>query len=212
MERLTDSTDAIARHLLRDAVVYVMPNVCPDGTWRGHLRTNAAGRNLNREWAAPCEEDSPEVYHLLKMMEREGVWAPGQKLGCVQLSKQWSQSSHVMFLPLSCRVQAHIAGYHLVQSEGCSIFGPTLVGLAALPCSVGVMDALYPVGKSDGSPSRMRRGFKSTLYSQFLTHSLFCASCCCAQASTCWLTSMVMRSCPTALLLGQKASLGGTTV
>lgn len=72
LERLVDKTDAVARHLLRDAIVYVMPNVCPDGTWRGHLRTNAAGRNLNREWASPSEEDSPEVYHLLKMMDREG--------------------------------------------------------------------------------------------------------------------------------------------
>lgn len=33
MDRLTDPTDAVARHILRDAIVYVMPNVCPDGTW-----------------------------------------------------------------------------------------------------------------------------------------------------------------------------------
>jgi murein tripeptide amidase MpaA len=72
LERLVDKNDAVTRHLLRDAIVYVMPNVCPDGTWRGHLRTNAAGRNLNREWEAPCEDESPEVYHLLKMMDREG--------------------------------------------------------------------------------------------------------------------------------------------
>jgi hypothetical protein len=45
LERLTDKHDAIARHLLRDACVYVMPNVNPDGTWRGHLRTNAAGES-----------------------------------------------------------------------------------------------------------------------------------------------------------------------
>lgn len=47
LDRLTDSHDAIARHLLRDACVFVMPNVCPDGTWRGHLRTNAAGKVVN---------------------------------------------------------------------------------------------------------------------------------------------------------------------
>lgn len=46
LERLTDSHDAVARHLLRDACVFVMPNVNPDGTWRGHLRTNAAGECL----------------------------------------------------------------------------------------------------------------------------------------------------------------------
>jgi hypothetical protein len=28
-----DTSDSIARHLLRDAIIYVMPNVCPDGTW-----------------------------------------------------------------------------------------------------------------------------------------------------------------------------------
>lgn len=33
----------------------------PDGSWRGHLRTNAAGANLNREWAKPSLETSPEV-------------------------------------------------------------------------------------------------------------------------------------------------------
>ncbi len=33
----------------------------PDGTWRGHLRTNAVGSNLNREWAEPTLERSPEV-------------------------------------------------------------------------------------------------------------------------------------------------------
>ena len=33
----------------------------PDGTWRGHLRTNAVGANLNREWANPSRETSPEV-------------------------------------------------------------------------------------------------------------------------------------------------------
>lgn len=34
----------------------------PDGSVRGHLRTNAAGVNLNREWAQPTIENSPEVY------------------------------------------------------------------------------------------------------------------------------------------------------
>lgn len=31
------------------------------GVWRGHLRTNAVGANLNREWAEPSLERSPEV-------------------------------------------------------------------------------------------------------------------------------------------------------
>jgi len=73
LERLTDPHDAVARTLIRDAVLYIMPNCNPDGTWRGHLRTNAAGVNLNRAWAEPCAEDSPEVYHLLRVMKEKGV-------------------------------------------------------------------------------------------------------------------------------------------
>jgi hypothetical protein len=53
LDRLTDKHDAIARHLLRDACVYVMPNVNPDGTWRGHLRTNAAGEGSKRPQLLP---------------------------------------------------------------------------------------------------------------------------------------------------------------
>jgi hypothetical protein len=44
LERLTSGSDAVARALLRQAVVYAVPNMNPDGSYRGHLRTNAAGR------------------------------------------------------------------------------------------------------------------------------------------------------------------------
>ena len=53
--------------------VYVIPNMNPDGSVRGHLRTNAAGANLNREWqttgdyVAPTLERSPEVLYCLKV-------------------------------------------------------------------------------------------------------------------------------------------------
>ena len=46
-----------------------VPVYTVDGSFRGHLRTNACGANLNREWAnsgdykAPTLERSPEVYH-----------------------------------------------------------------------------------------------------------------------------------------------------
>jgi hypothetical protein len=43
LERLTSGSDAVARALLRQAVVYAVPNMNPDGSYRGHLRTNAAG-------------------------------------------------------------------------------------------------------------------------------------------------------------------------
>jgi murein tripeptide amidase MpaA len=45
----------------------------PDGAFRGHLRTNAAGVNLNREWHAPSHDKSPEVYNVLREMEKTGV-------------------------------------------------------------------------------------------------------------------------------------------
>lgn len=45
----------------------------PDGSARGHLRTNACGANLNREWATPSLERSPEVYYTLRAMDAIGV-------------------------------------------------------------------------------------------------------------------------------------------
>ena len=44
----------------------------PDGTWRGHLRTNASGANLNREWDHPTKEQSPEVYYTRAAMDEYG--------------------------------------------------------------------------------------------------------------------------------------------
>ncbi len=73
LERLLDSDDAVARAVLDKAVFYTVPNMNPDGSRRGHLRTNAAGTNLNREWQEPSLEKSPEVYWVRKCMEERGV-------------------------------------------------------------------------------------------------------------------------------------------
>lgn len=73
LERLTDAADPIARALRRQATFHCVPNMNPDGSFRGHLRTNAAGINLNREWHAPSLEKSPEVYHVLNRMADTGV-------------------------------------------------------------------------------------------------------------------------------------------
>ena len=59
--------------LLATATLHVVPNMNPDGTRRGHLRTNAAGVNLNREWHAPSLERSPEVLCVRQAMEASGV-------------------------------------------------------------------------------------------------------------------------------------------
>lgn len=71
--RLLDDEDGAARKLLQNTVFYVVPNMNPDGSVRGHLRTNAVGTNLNREWAEPSLEKSPEVYYVLEAMRETGV-------------------------------------------------------------------------------------------------------------------------------------------
>lgn len=71
--RLLDEQDGVARSLLDQAVFYVIPNMNPDGGARGHLRTNAVGTNLNREWATPSADKSPEVLYVLNAMNEIGV-------------------------------------------------------------------------------------------------------------------------------------------
>ena len=73
LEKLTDPGDATAAILREKATLHIVPNMNPDGSARGHLRTNAVGVNLNREWNAPSEGKSPEVLHVLAQMDRTGV-------------------------------------------------------------------------------------------------------------------------------------------
>jgi murein tripeptide amidase MpaA len=73
LEKLTDGDDPVARVLLRDCTFHIVPNMNPDGSRRGHLRTNAAGINLNREWHAPSAEKSPEVLYVRNAMDETGV-------------------------------------------------------------------------------------------------------------------------------------------
>ncbi len=73
LERLLDADDPVARVLLDQCVFYVVPNMNPDGAVRGNLRTNAGGANLNREWAAPSLDKSPEVFWVRQKMLEVGV-------------------------------------------------------------------------------------------------------------------------------------------
>lgn len=73
LDRLLDEDDATSRRLLEKAVFYIVPNMNPDGSVLGHLRTNAAGINLNREWQTPSLEKSPEVYLVREKMLQIGV-------------------------------------------------------------------------------------------------------------------------------------------
>ncbi len=73
IERLIDDSDPVARAALALADFHLVPNMNPDGSVRGNLRTNAAGANLNREWLAPSLDVSPEVFLVRARMEATGV-------------------------------------------------------------------------------------------------------------------------------------------
>ena len=73
LQCLTDPADPIARRLRAKCRFHIVPNCNPDGSYRGHLRTNAVGANLNREWAEPTPERSPEVLCLRNAMDASGV-------------------------------------------------------------------------------------------------------------------------------------------
>lgn len=78
---LVDSgrVDKGASKALEMFTFYIVPCMCPDGSRMGHLRTNSAGANLNREWTtkgtyqAPTLQRSPEVYCVLNKMDETGV-------------------------------------------------------------------------------------------------------------------------------------------
>ncbi len=70
---LTDPADPHGRLLRQKCRLHIVPNMNPDGSFRGHLRTNYAGVNLNREWAEPSAERSPEVLCVRNAMDESGV-------------------------------------------------------------------------------------------------------------------------------------------
>ena len=73
LARLLDESDEVSTLLLEKCCFYIVPNMNPDGSKRGHLRTNACGANLNREWGVATMERSPEVLLIMQEMEKTGV-------------------------------------------------------------------------------------------------------------------------------------------
>lgn len=72
--------DKAVTRVLNQYRLYIVPCMNPDGSVLGHLRTNSAGANLNREWAtvqenyvAPSTDRSPEVHAVLAKMDETGV-------------------------------------------------------------------------------------------------------------------------------------------
>lgn len=75
LQRLLDPADPVARALRGSVTFYIVPNMNPDGSVLGNLRTNAAGANLNREWLAPSAERSPEVLAVKSALHDTGCAA-----------------------------------------------------------------------------------------------------------------------------------------
>jgi murein tripeptide amidase MpaA len=73
VERLLDEGDAVSAALLEDAHITVVPCVNIDGGVLGNHRTNAVGTDLNRSWAAPDPESSPEVWAVRAAIVESGV-------------------------------------------------------------------------------------------------------------------------------------------
>ena len=71
LARLLDEEDEVAQQLRKDATFRIVPNMNPDGSRLGNLRTNAAGANLNREWGVCTAEKSPEVLHTIAAMDAD---------------------------------------------------------------------------------------------------------------------------------------------
>lgn len=73
IESLKQRQDPELERLLDAADLYLVPNMNPDGAYRGHLRTNAAGKDLNRAWQSASEAETPEVHFVQQQMRRIGV-------------------------------------------------------------------------------------------------------------------------------------------
>ncbi len=73
LERLTDEKDAAAKTLMEKTTLHIVPCMNLDGAKRGHLRTNAAGKDLNRAWRNASMEESPEVFLVREKMRETGV-------------------------------------------------------------------------------------------------------------------------------------------
>ena len=71
LARLLDVEDEAAQSLLKSARFRIVPNMNPDGSRHGNLRTNVAGANLNREWGVSTPDRSPEVDCVIHAMDED---------------------------------------------------------------------------------------------------------------------------------------------
>ena len=133
LERLTDPSDPITQALLAKATFHVVPNMNPDGTRRGHLRTNAVGINLNREWETPTAEQSPEVLCVRNAMDETGVAfamdvhgdeaIPANFFAGFEGIPNWSETKGAQFYDFGRRLTAHTPDFQTQQGYGKSAPG-----------------------------------------------------------------------------------------
>jgi len=71
LARLLDDDDPVSRVLRSKARFQIVPNMNPDGSFNGNLRTNQAGANLNREWGKATVQSSPEVFYTIQAMDED---------------------------------------------------------------------------------------------------------------------------------------------
>lgn len=116
-------TSDAAAPLLAKATVHVVPNMNPDGTRRGHLRTNAAGVNLNREWHAPSAARSPEVLCVRDAMDETGVAfaidvhgdeaIPANFIAGFEGIPNWTEDHGAKFYAFGRRLAEHTADFQI---------------------------------------------------------------------------------------------------
>lgn len=126
--------------LLAAATVHVVPNMNPDGTRRGHLRTNAAGVNLNREWHAPSLERSPEVQGVRDAMDATGVAfaldvhgdeaIPACFLAGFEGVPRFTEARGALFTQYATRLAAHTADFQTERGYGRTPAGKANLSIA----------------------------------------------------------------------------------
>ncbi len=126
--------------LLAAATLHVVPNMNPDGTRRGHLRTNAAGVNLNREWHAPTLERSPEVKCVRDAMDATGVSfaidvhgdeaIPACFLAGFEGVPRFTEANGALFATFARRLATHTADFQTERGYGRNAPGKANLSIA----------------------------------------------------------------------------------
>jgi murein tripeptide amidase MpaA len=73
LKKLLGATPKQFSHLLANATFYIVPNMNPDGSVAGNLRTNGAGVDLNRSWLDINPKTAPESHFVFQQMKSMGV-------------------------------------------------------------------------------------------------------------------------------------------